>query len=468
MSDVIKIISPIEGKNRIQSGVRAPAADAPFDIDAPVAAEAEIEAVEQPKTETPGSRPGVDIAGHNMRPLVEHTKACADGIRTLILYCKLFMNATDVIDEEFLDRLFVMPEGVLEEILRLDEGASAFRGEFFEALRAFATREELKELRAPILSILKHFDCYVQRDSSLDYIRIHISVLADRLERADATGTEQLAEVLDALPNLDAGDFDRTSAFLKEELMPMLHTLSKRYPPNHSLQDAVRLLTHYVVRYDRANPVLLDKAYSDFSQALKLLLPRTEPEEIELLKALLLDSGNEMREQSSSPGRLDDVPALLKRALDKEAPAKINAFARALLVNLVQKENPAQPYLHFLLPLRFHDQDVYAEFYVDKDSEKAAGRSQHPVNIFFTIQSDAYGTFEVDLIASNQAVELAISAPEALERDVHAMQGVMRNIVEAAGWRLTAYRTKPYVESETLLKRFPGLRHRKVGLNVKV
>lgn len=468
MTDIIKIISSADTKSRLQSTLKSPATDAAFEIEASIQPDGSVESVLQSGTDRAQSGERHDAAGFNMRPLFEHTKACADGIRRLVLYCKLFLQATDVVDEEFFDRLFLLPSEAYEEILRLDEGASAFRGDFFEALRAFSNREEFHELRTPILAILKHFDCFVQRRQTLDYICVHTESLAGHLQETGIQSAEKFSDIAKHLMTADSDLFQQGEVILKQELIPQLHMLAKQLPPAHPLQGAVRLLMHYIVRYDRSNPALLDKSYSDFSQALTVMLPQIDPDDLEGLKSLLIESSDELKEKMHASDQSDDIVTLIRRAIDKEAPAKLNAYARALLINLIQNESPSQPLLHFILPLRFRDEDVYAEFYVDKDSKKTNDTSSRSVNILFTIQSDAFGTFEVDLVAHDRAIDLSVKAPEALVNDVRSLQAQIRSIIESSGCRLRSYRADRYIQSETILKQFPQLRHRKVGLNVRI
>jgi hypothetical protein len=125
------------------------------------------------------------------------------------------------------------------------------------------------------------------------------------------------------------------------------------------------------------------------------------------------------------------------------------------------------PMMHFMIPLRFFDENTYVEFFVDKDCEERKGDAKQ-TNIFFTIQSDLYGTFEVDLLARDLSIDLDIKCPHELIDGVKGAKQKFKNLIEAQGYRLTAYQVGEYTASKTILKQFPKLRERKAGIDVKI
>ena len=135
---------------------------------------------------------------------------------------------------------------------------------------------------------------------------------------------------------------------------------------------------------------------------------------------------------------------------------------------MVQSESPMLPLLHFMIPLRFLREDTYGEFFIDKECKEKKGEAGQATNIFFTIQSDLYGTFEVDLLAKDRNIELDIKCPKELIASVRETRQRFRDTIEGAGYRLAGYQVGEYTESKTILKRFPELMKRKAGIDVKI
>lgn len=513
MSEIIKITSPVDVKNRITNMPKPHGQGAIFDLSEPDGLSKEAGKVA--KAEEEGARQELlkHLNKDIMQPLMEHTKAQADGIRKLVLYSKLFQVSHGAIKESFLSEFFLLPKELLGELLKMEDAASIFKGDFFEALRVLAKGGSFPKLEDSIMAILKHFDCFVNEKQSLEAIQIGTKNLSTILIKQDAQILNQLIDKLEALINSGgAGDlYKEISGFLKNELVPILRDIASNYPPTDRVQDSILSIIHYIVRFDRANPQLLDDAFQNFAEELKPLFTHLTKEDLadmketllrdaeaaknmnegkasvednkdiflrsfmakdredSFLKAFLGGGEEEIKDEKLGLAREDkDMASLLAKALDKSSPGKINTAAQALLMQLVQSESPMQPLLHFLIPLRFNHEDTYGEFFVDKECEGRKGEAKKATNIFFTIQSDLYGTFEVDLLAKDQYIELDIKCPKELLDDVKNIKSRFRNTIEEAGYRLSSYQVDEYSESKTILRRFPHLANRRLGIDVRI
>jgi len=162
------------------------------------------------------------------------------------------------------------------------------------------------------------------------------------------------------------------------------------------------------------------------------------------------------------------MASLLSKALDQSGPSKIGGVAQNLLINLIQSESPIVPLIHFLIPFRYMEEKTYGEFFVDKDCKERKGDAKSAKNIFFTIQSDKYGNFEVDLLVKDKKIDLDIRCPDLLVNSVKETRTKWKEIIEEQGFRLADYHVDVYQESQTILQRFPKLAMRKVGIDVKV
>jgi hypothetical protein len=163
-----------------------------------------------------------------------------------------------------------------------------------------------------------------------------------------------------------------------------------------------------------------------------------------------------------------DIAELLRHAMEMNAQAKANTAAHSMLAQLIENESPVFALLHFLFPIKYRGEDVYAEVYVDKDCEEKKKDAADAHNIFFIIQSEKFGNFEVDLLARDRAIELDIKCPSILTEDVRAIKGDLRLMIEELGYRLTTYAVEDYHENRTVLQRFPKLAMRKAGIDVRI
>ena len=534
MVDILKITSPVSIKSKVQNLPSKLPTDAVFDITNPNQILNEL-----PKTKSVDEESAKQSLLKNLNkeifePLLNSTRAQADGVRKLVLMAKLFETSSGVLPESFLDKVFVRPQEMLGELLTQDQGATIFKGEFFDSLRMLAKLQGQPKLKEAIVSILKHFECYVHQENSLNAIIKQGQDLVKRLPKVEAQLLQQQIETLDTMVKLNSmarqsnvsgqvgtvnddalinqdsmineDTLDKQNntvkqsnttrldstirqisdnqaeikVFLKNEIIPLLGQIAKHHQGSEKIYDREMTIIHNIVRYDKADPKRLEEAVFQLGDELKPLTNLTDDDIIEM-KNLIFEHAKVEQELGEKPniekGTLDkfglnpeekDMASLLTKALDKDGPAKINSIAQNLLYNMIQNESPLMPLMHFTIPFRYMDENTYGEFFVDKDCKERKGDAKEAKNIFFTIQSDKYGNFEVDLLVRDKRIDLDIRCPDILLNPVKQTRSRLRDIIEEQGFRLANYQVGAYQESQTILQRFPKLALRKVGIDVKV
>jgi len=542
--DILKITSPTSIKSKVQNFPTKLPTDAIFDITNPN----QVIKGQLPKTKGADEESGKQSLLKNLNkeifePLLHSTRAQADGLRKLVLMAKLFETPTGILSESFLDRIFVKPQDMLGELLTREKGATIFSDEFFDSLRMLAKLEGQPKLKEAIVSILKHFDCYVNQENSLKAIVKQSQDLSHKLPKAGAQLIQDQIETLDTMVklstmakqntltsqstaakvnvmtnqeeegavqnktviqddvvsqdkamnsekkatlNLDAiikqdkESQKEIKSFLKNQIIPELGKIAKRHQGSEKIYNQVMSIVHNIVRYDKADPKLLEEAIFQLGDTLKPLTNLTD-EDIKEMKKLVFDNAlNEQKmgdKQNIDKKNMEkfgigpeetDLASLLTKAMDKSGSSKVGSIAQNLLLNLVQSESPMLPLMHFTIPFRYMEENTFGEFFVDKDCKERQGDAKAAKNIFFTIQSDKYGNFEVDLLARDKKIDLDIRCPDILLNQVKETRSKWKEIIEEQGFRLATYQVGVYQDSLTIVQRFPKLALRKVGIDVKV
>ncbi|MBR0597514.1 hypothetical protein [Sinanaerobacter chloroacetimidivorans] len=480
MADILKITSPISVNNKVHNLPKQLPTDAVFDLTNP-----NLVVKNQPKAQNAdeeGSRQTLlqNLNKEIFAPLMNSTRAQADSIRKLVLMAKLFETSSGIITESFLDKMFIRPQELLGELLAREKGETIFQGEFFDSLRMLAKMEGQPRVKEAVIAILKHFDCFVNQDSSLRSIVKQSQDLCGKLFKSDAEQLQQHITKLDMMIQLNKDNPKEIRAFLKNEFIPILGGLVRKYQSSEKIHSPVVAIIHHIVRYDKADSARLEEAIYQLGDELKPLTNLTDDDLAEM-KQQLFELGREAREKGTREGAEKsflgnfgvetedtDLPSLLSKALDSAAPTKITGVAQNLLMYMLQNESPVMPLMHFIIPFRFLDENTYGEFFVDKDCKERKGEANEARNIFFTIQSDKYGNFEVDLLERDKKIDLDIRCPELLISDLKEIRARMKGIIEDQGYRLTSYQVEAYQESQSILQRFPKLAQRKVGFDVKI
>ena len=283
------------------------------------------------------------------------------------------------------------------------------------------------------------------------------------------------------IPNLNNGALSaQLEKLLKNETIPTLGNLMRSPATSEKQFQAINSLLNQIVRYDKGSGENLEAAVLRLADALKPLSSLSESEIMDMKNQvfnhareaeILFNRLNTAKNPGMDGDRITEkleVAQLLEKALDNTTPSKLQLTAQTLLETLVRNESPVFPLMHFLIPFRFLDNDTYGEFFIDKDpAEKDQGGGQS-TDIFFTIQSDRYGSFEVFMKVRSEIIQMDIKSPPPLVEVLESNQDKIRNIIEEQGFRLSAYSVDEFKESQSILKRFPKLALRKVGLDVRI
>lgn len=370
-------------------------------------------------------------------------------------------------------------------------------------------------INGSVINILKHFDCYANQDMSLKAVLAQLKELSGRLSAQDA---EILQQYIDKLENMidkstgredgrgltsspmaklneemrgkdifgiDRNDSIEARSFLKGELVPMLSRLVHKYQQADAVRNPVVSVVHHVARYDKADPLKLAGSIENLAETLKEATNLTD-DNINELRNLLFDAAKSIRMEQKAAGMekeflaqfgvsddKGDLISVLAKVIEDDAPARVQRLAMELLGSMLDNESPIMPLSHYMIPINYNGSETFLELYVDKDpqgAKGARGKEDSTVNIFFTIQSDDYGTFEVDLLARSGMIDLDISAPEDLQKEVKGAKERIRKGMEESGYRLAGYKVGVYRQSNAAVKQFPALKKQtqKMGVDIKV
>ena len=498
-----------------------------------------------------------------LKPLMNSTTAEADALRKLVLISELFESSAGAIPKELLDGIFINSQDLLSELLLRDKTDSIFKGAFFDSLRSLAKLEGYPQLKDAIVSILRHYDAYINRNQTLKGIFLETSRLlmtlpskeralleqqlvkleavllksgardadVEKLNDLNASVNKTLAnksssagvdietllaskstnieknqpsQELQNLINLKAAqngklgepleqrlsrietllnsknlNYQEIQQLLKNETIPALRQILQSQAYSDKTYQSVATIIDHIVRYDKGNPEQLEASVLRFSQALKPLSNLTDSEIVEMKNQLFRHAkeaeilSERLESSSRNPGEGEKVALaqLLEQALDEKNSNKIINSAQSLLETMVRNESPIFTIMHFLIPLRFLDENSYGEFFVDKDptaKKGEKGSAENATDIFFTIQSDRYGNFEVELLARDKNISLNIKSPAPLVETLKSTREQLKTIVEEQGYALTGYGVGENTQSQTIRQRFPKLAFRKVGVDVTI
>jgi len=489
--DSLKITTPIIPRDNVHNLPKQTPSESVFDLTNP-----SVVIKSPPKSETTEKNPFEQNLLQSLNkdilaPLFKETNILADSLKKMVLLSKVTPPANGVIPQEMLEKLFLSPKEMLGALLDREQGETVFAGLFFDNLRILSRIETQPRLREAITAVLKYFDSYANQQNSLDSIISLNKSLPAQLLKADRPAVEAIINNLNAMLSSGTDDTKAILNYLKNEYIPLLSRIVKNYNQSEKIRNNVMAIIHNVVRLDKGDPQRLENAALNLNDELKMITNLSD-ESLEDLKSLLLLSAKEAKAgrpvgvavaeamSDNAPDEMlkagigaatagdKDLATLIARTLDNSESTSMIRAAQNLLAYMVQSESPVLPIMHFMLPIRFADDDTYGEFFIDKNCEDRKGDAKKAQNILFIIQSDKHGTFEVDLLAKDQFIELGIRCPEELVESVKNVRSYMREAIEGQGYRLSQYQVGIWNDRQTILQRFPKFATRKAGIDVKV
>jgi hypothetical protein len=361
-----------------------------------------------------------------------------------------------------------------------DKNETIFKGDLFDSLRALSKLPDQPKLKEAIVSILKAFDCFVKQEQSLQAIVIQSKDLAKNLMKTERGVLNESIQKLSQNIEANKDNPAQIRSILKNEFVPTLIGFVKSNRGDQKIYNSVMSVIHNVMRFDGGDPIFLEDAIAKFGEELSRLTPLTN-EDMVGMKKLAFEHASKIIEAfakndpeknlltEAKPGKQEsEMSSLILKALDGSAPGKISSVAQNLMAQLLQNESPILPFMHFTVPLRFLDENTYGEFFIDKNCRERKGEAREAKNIFFTIQSDKYGNFEVDLLEKDKTIELDIRCPDLLIDPVKGFKSRIKDMIEDQGYRLFNFKVGVYRDKTTILGRFPSLALRKAGIDVKV
>lgn len=463
MADILKITSPIVPRDNVHNLQKQIPTEGVFDLTNP-----NVIVKSPPSTELTQKNPfehAPTLSQLNkelLGPLLKSTDLLLDSMRKIILMISNANIASGNIPKEFLDKLFVSPDAMLRALLLQEKNETAFSGTLFDTLRLLAKLDNQPKLQNAISLVLKYFDCFINKENGLAAILHQGKNLPGLLFKGDRAVIEELGNRLDFLVETKSDIQKDIVKFLKNDYIPALRQIVRKYGQDETIRNTVMAIINNIVRVDKGDPERLEEAITNLNDELKMLTNLSE-KDLSGLKSQLLQGAQKIKAEEGG----NDLASLLMKALDRSESPVLNKAAQNLLTYMVQNESPVLPIMHFMMPIDFYGERTYGEFFIDKNCEERKGEAKEARNIFFTIQSDKYGTFEVDLLAKDQFVELSIRCPEKLIDTVRNIKATLREKVEGQGYRLGGYQVSAWQEGQSILQKFPKFAIRRAGVNVK-
>lgn len=368
-----------------------------------------------------------------------------------------------------LNSIMLSPEQLMGSMVAQQSSATAFTGKIFDLLRNILVQNpDNPSIKNDVLNLLKFFDGYISAESTTNSITSTIDTLIPKLPNhfAEALETEQQKMSTSS----DQQAIKKNLNLLKNEIIPLLGKIvSSKKPINEEIRSFVMLVVHNTVRLERADIThLMDAAES--------LLANFEDKDgslKEFAMSALVEAIKEAPNKKTDV--IDKIVELLEKTLEsEETTSYAKTVANNTLIGILSNNSTDIPIMHILLPMNFFDLNSIAEIWVDPNSNSneqtgsSSGGGTEGTRMFFTADVENVGIFEVDLFFTKEKMTISMLCPSTVMSSFENFGDVVAQIAARNGYSIDKFFIGKFEKPKKIADVFSKLKHRRVGIDVKV
>lgn len=513
MAEILKVTTPLIPKENLGSRNK-PVTDQAFDLTDPGKVHKPGEGGRVQDQQGEGSAALRDMAGREtLAPILRSSNEILQIFQKITVMLQMGISTSDVIASpeirELIDSLFLSPEQLMQAVQEQDAAAVMFKGAAFNLLREILIKfPDQPKVRHAVSQLLKAFENNVNAENSvktilntcrnlLDYMfsgdreqfSQYLQGLSELLlskqkeeppaqaPQPDSTAREEGGAERQPAPEKMAGEASpaalgvehrEAAQILKGNLLPLLGEIVVKYNQNERIRDMVMVVVHNTVRVDQGTPESLMESISKLVAELRLVANLPEGFE-EYLTNAVLDAKDQVK--SAQDQTMSKLASLISETLTSSQttnPAVLRQTEN-LLLSLLQNQNSVMDILHFMLPLETQYGKMFAEMYVDPDSDEKVGRSQdRSRKIFLSFESENLGAFEMCFLETAERVDFFMWCPEILVSGLSSLKRSISDIMQVHGYTMNSYQVAELAAPHSIADVFPRLLNKRMGVDVRI
>ncbi len=500
MAEITKVTSPLIPRENVGTKNR-PVTEQAFELNNPNKVNKPQNDNKAMDREASGYPLRENMGSQMVQSLLRNSNDLMYNVQKMVAFLQLGISTSDLMQDahvkQLLNQIFTNPEQIMEALKQQDESSVLFKGQTFDVLRDILTRfPESAKVKDAVIHLLKTFEQNVNTKYSVKTILYNCNNILDYMFSKDR---EQFASYLDGLAEMLLPQKSETTlvdedgnpisqqnqtsqggsevlgieqreaaTVLKNNLLPLLGEIVVKYHQNEKIRDIVMVVVHNIVRVDKGTPEALKDAVDELVNELRKVANLPENFQNNLMDAIGKSATHAKSAQNEVLEKLASVISETLHSTTTSPPALRQA--ENLLLSLLQNQNSMMNVLHFMLPMQTDDDRIFAELYVDPDSDehKKGKEEANSRKIFLTAESENHGTFEFCFWESSERVDFTLWCPQVLVGPLTNMRRMVGDLMQAHGYTMTNYQVQEFLRPQSVAEVFPKLLHRKVGIDVRI
>ena len=464
MADILKVTSPVIGKNIVQQNKNVTDPSIPFDLQ-------EISHIARnPDSSSLLSQHNIyqrDAGAATLMNLLKDPDVTVNYLKNITLLEEIIsllpVNNNTVTQEiqQLFQALLIRPDSIVDEMMRQEYSSTLFKGPLFDFLRTLV--KETPELRSDTAELLKAINSILARKDAKDSAANGFSFLADQLS-ASKNLAPRLRDLAEGFRQDDGSHFQelkvQAQALLKELEGSILYSpQSARVVPN---------ILYNLSRY-RENETFLQEALFG------LLVRINNREAKDQLRTLVSDYISHFKEAGDSPMRshvVDTLAAIIAKQDKESGMQSLNGDRiEKILTSLLSSPCNYTPLLHFVIPVDYQGMKAFSELWIDPDDREAAekdgGDGSH-IHMLITFDIEGIGQLEAEFLVSGKNMNFLLFCPGSYLPLFSSLLPEIKKIAGEKGYLMNEARVEKLDHIRSLMDVFKTLPYRRTGVDVKI
>ena len=371
-------------------------------------------------------------------------------------------TVTDEIQEMF-NSLLVNPDQIVAELLRQENTTTSYKGELFDFLREFVSRNTQREARPAVSAFLKALNGLVNKKDITESLANNLAFLATNL-KGSANLNKQLALLSQKFLQSDAVlKFPE----LKAEALELLEEVESSILFTPKLQRAIPLIIYNLSRFSD-NPDFLQDAVN----YLMTLLGGSE-QRATFMKLLREHLNGVFSKKDDKSQVLDTLSNILGKQVTNEDLTLANSERLEKIIHsLLSSPCNFTPLLHFIVPVFDGQTKAFAEMWIDPNSEeespKDMGKSDENFHVLIEFDVEGIGQFESEIFVVGKKINLNLLCPKQYVEEFSVLEKTLKTAIEETEYRFNNIKVDNMQKQRSLMQVFKTLPHKRTGINVKI
>lgn len=391
--------------------------------------------------------------------------------------------------------VMVKPELLLDEIIKQNQTATLYKGNFFEILRNILKHNmSNSEVKNAVADVLRVYNFHFSEARDLEMMNQNISKLFQQLiELKDPSLANLIRKFLANPPSLKQLNYEpqknnevllslnqnqETASSLKYEssdkdFLPILKQILIKYPADEKIKNTVgEILLKFANLNEEADDRLskslnelmkkMDEAGGDFS-AFK--------DSLEGMKGHFVNSVSihasqvKSNEETSS---FDKLISLLSSSIkDNPGNEAVKSTAEQVLRGILVTNIFKDPMLHFVIPIKYRETEAFSELWIDPNGKREGPSKTNELRLVLSLDIEKIGHFEGDITLQGKRFSSNIYYPHGLSDEFKDLKDFVKGIANDAGFWVEKINVGEIKGRRTLEEAFERPFERRMELNAR-